>query len=488
MKIVLINPSDITFGKTSSTVSEKDPPLGLAYIASALQKAQHEVQIIDGVGSQLSWNDMCETLSKSDPDIIGITTHTRVLRSAFELAIKSKEYYPRVLVVLGGHGTFTIEEQILRRIESVDIIVRGEGEETMVELADALEEGRSIGEILGVCFKRSEGNVVINPPRPFIQNLDLLPFPARHLLPMTSYIRERFSGILGRESFKGTALISSRGCPFSCVFCAATKFYGHRWRPRSAENVIDEIEHLYLSYKKLGLNGFVVADDNFLVDPKRVMKICDFLIDRGLSHLKWMCDARVDSAEEKLYSKMYEAGCRVLAFGIESGNDKVLRLIKKGITTDMVRRAVKIAKSVGLKIWGYFLFGLPGDTDETIMDTIRFSEELDLDNVEIHPVQMYPGTEMGREQNIDWLNFLIEEELHEDVGQQTGFAGFHPCVPTYSDRDRMKTIMTYITRRQNLQRMRKKSITNLVYYGLTRPKKALEYLFNRMRTRDRLPQ
>jgi len=366
----------------------------------------------------------------------------------------------------------------------VDIIVRGEGEETMVELADALEKGWSTGETLGVCFRRNN-DVVINPPRPFIQNLDLLPFPARHLLPMKSYIRERFSNILGKESFKGTALISSRGCPFFCVFCAATRFYGHKWRPRSAENVVDEIEHLYLNYKKLGLSGFVVADDNFLVDSKRVMKICDLLIDRGLSHLKWMCDARVDSADEKLYSKMYEAGCRVLAFGIESGNDKILKSINKGITTNMVRTAVKTAKSVGLKIWGYFLFGVPGDTDETIMDTIRFSKELDIDHIEIHPVQMYPGTEMGGEHNIDWLNFIVEKELNEDVGKQTGFAGFHPRVPTFADRDKMKTIMTYISRRQTIERRRKKRVSNLLYYGLTHPKKVIAYLFGRLRFRDK---
>jgi radical SAM superfamily enzyme YgiQ (UPF0313 family) len=494
MRVVLVNPPDITVAKKTSSkegktvkgrFSKREPPLGLAYIASALEKAQHEVYIIDCMGSELDWGQICETLEKSNPDLIGITTLTATLQSAFEVARKSKEFYPEVPVVLGGHGTFMIEETILRRIKSVDIIVRGEGEETIVELADVIEGGQSLKGVLGVCFKHNKHDVIINPPRPFIQNLDLLPFPARHLLPMESYINDQLPRVLGRESFKGTPLVSSRGCSFSCVFCAATRFYGHMWRPRSAENVIDEIEHLYQNYKKLGLGGFNFADDNFLADPHRVMKICDLLLDRGLSHLRWICEARVDSANERLYSKMYEAGCRVLAFGIESGNDMILRKIRKGITTDMVRRAVKISKAVGLKIWGYFLLGLPGDTKETIRDTIDFAEELDLDITAFHPVFMYPGTEMGKEQNVDWLNFLIEEELFTNVAHQTCFHGFHPCVPTYANRDEMKALMRYVTKQVAHAKARKKNILKLLLQGLAYPRKAAKFFFNRVSSEEK---
>jgi radical SAM superfamily enzyme YgiQ (UPF0313 family) len=491
MKVVLINPPDISvwkemLSKGGKTVKGRfslgEPPLGLAYVASALERAKHEVQVLDCVGFESNWGQICETLEKSNPDVIGITTLTATLQSAFELARKTKEYYPRVPVVLGGHGTFTIEEQILQRIDSVDIIVRGEGEETIVELADVIEGGQSLNGVLGVCFKHNKDDVFINPPRPFIQDLDSLPFPARHLLPMKSYIHEVFPSVLGKESFNGTSLVSSRGCPFSCVFCASTKFYGYKWRPRSAKNVIDEVEHLYQNFRKFGLNGFYFGDDNFTADPTRVMKICDLLNERGLSHLKWVCEARIDSAEETLYSRMYESGCRVLAFGIESGNDMILRKIRKGITKDMVRRSVKIAKAVGLKSWGYFLLGLPGDTEETMRDTLDFAEELDLDMAAFHPVFIYPGTDMGKEKNVDWINFLVEEELFTDLGHKTGFHGFHPCVPTYADRDKMKALMTYVTKRS---KARKKDISKLLLQGVAHPRRAAKFLFNRVLSKEK---
>jgi len=468
MRVVLVNPPDISVAKRKSSwigktvkgrFSSMEPPLGLAYIASSLERAQHEVHIIDCVGSELNWDQICDTLKKSDPDLIGITTLAATLQSAFEVATKSKEFHPEVPVVLGGHGTFKIEERILTRTKSVDIIVRGEGEDSVVELADALEKGHSIRETPGICFRLKTDEVVINQSRPFIQNLDLLPFPARHLLPMKSYVRDQLPDVFGKESFKGTPLISSRGCPFSCVFCASTRFYGQKWRPRSAENVVEEVNHLYQNYGKIGLSGFNFADDNFLAKPDRVIKICDLLIEKGLSHLKWICEARVDSAEEMLYSKMYNAGCRALAFGIESGNEKVLKASRKGVTKDMVRNAVKIAKSVGFKIWGYFLFGLPGDTDETMKETIEFAKELDLDINAFHPVFMYPGTELGDEQSIDWLSFIIEEELDAGAGHQNNISLFHPCVPTYADRGKMYTIMNHV-RREGIEGVKKKGVLN----------------------------
>lgn len=172
-------------------------------------------------------------------------------------------------------------------------------------------------EVPGISFRKGSGEIVTTASRHFIRDLDSLPFPARDLLHMKSYIRDYFPSVLHKESFKGTVLVSSRGCPFSCLFCAATRFYGHNWRPRSPQNAVDEIEHLHNSYGKFGLNGFYLGDDNFLVDRQRVFEICNLLIERGLSHLRWFCQARVDSADPKLYSKMYEAGCRLLELGIE---------------------------------------------------------------------------------------------------------------------------------------------------------------------------
>jgi radical SAM superfamily enzyme YgiQ (UPF0313 family) len=477
LKVTLINPPDITVVKRIELKKgfSIGTPLGLAYIGAVLQKSGYEVKIIDCVGSKLKWNKISSLLEKSSPHIVGVTTTTPTLLSAIEIARKSKELFPNIPVVFGGHGTFKLGSTILKRINEVDVIVHGEGEQTILELVRAIGNNLPLQKVSGISFRKKSREIRTIASRPFIQDLDSLPFPARHLLPMKSYIRDYFPSVLRKESFKGTVLVSSRGCPFSCLFCAATRFYGHKWRARSPQNVVDEIEHLYNNYRKLGLNGFYLGDDNFLVDPKRVCEICNLLIERGLSNLGWICQARVDSADLKLYSKMYEAGCRMLELGIESGNDQILRIIRKGITKNVVRNAVKIAKSVGLKTFGYFMLGLPGDTYETMMDTIQFAEELDLDAVQFNPTFIFPGTEMGKEKDIDWLNFLIQEELFTNPLPRTEL---HPCVPTYQDRQTMIEMVKYAMKRLKIKRIKRKRLSSLVLSGVAHPRKAVRYLID----------
>jgi len=441
MKVVLINPPDISVVKKSPPQKGIvfGAPLGLAYIAAVLEQADFEVQIIDcpGMTSErtFGWNEICEALERSLPDIVGITTTTPTLISAIELAKKSKELFPKVPIILGGHGTFTIEEEILARVKEIDAITCGEGEETIVELLRTYKNGSSLSNVKGIAFK-DEKEMIKTPPRAFIQNLDAIPFPARHLLPMRSYISP-----LGSEKRRGTTLITSRGCPFSCVFCASSMFWGHKFRARSAVNVVTEMGHLYSEYSKYGLNSFYFGDDNFTADKERVLRICDLIIERGLDHLGWSCQARIDCADEELFQKMYEAGCFELEFGVESGNEEILRQIRKGITTDMVRNAVRMAKNVGLKVHGSFIIGLPGDTPETIEETIKFSEEVEFDSTGFAPALVYPSTELAKSKNIDWLTFVVEEELANPVTFLGFHHYFHPCVPTYADRDEMKVVM-----------------------------------------------
>lgn len=460
MKVFLINPPDISVvrkrsdsgGKTvTGRFSSYEAPLGLAYVAGSMEAANIEIELLDTVGLSLSGPEIEDAIGRSTPDLVGITTLTSTLYSAIELAKISKSLHPKVPVVFGGHGAFMIERKIIENVKEVDIVAMGEGEETSVDLANAVKDGRSLKEVDGITFRTESGEAVATSPRGMIKDLDALPLPARHLLPMEKYIVEYMPKVLGKEMFKGTPLISSRGCPFLCVFCAASKFYGHNWRPRSPENVIKEISHLQEQYGNMGLNGFSFSDDNFTQDENRVIKICELMKENGLSNLRWACESRIDAVNPELYSKMYEAGCRFVAFGIESGNEQVLRRIRKGIKKEMVRNAVKTAKKVGMKTWGYFLLGLPGDTEETMMETLDFADELDLDAPVFHAAYIYPGTEMGTEQDVDWLNFLEQDELSQPANHNVGF---HPCVPTYADRDKMKDMIKYVMSRKK----QKKSI------------------------------
>jgi radical SAM superfamily enzyme YgiQ (UPF0313 family) len=468
LKVVLINPPDVgvfwdsspTAGKTiKGRFSNKEAPLGLAYIAAAVEEAGIEVELIDCAGRDMDRGQIEKAIDKSQPDLVGITTLTATLQSAFALSKILKQTYPNIPVVFGGHGAFLIERNILENIGSVDIIVQGEGEETIVELANVIQHHKSYKDVSGITF-RDKTSVFTSESRPLVMDLDALPLPARHLLPMENYVVEYMPKVLGRESFKGTPLISSRGCPFHCVFCASSKFYGHAWRKRSPDNVIQEIEYLRENYGNLGLNGFSFSDDNFTQDEERAIRICDIMIERGLSNMKWCCEARINAVNPHLYSKMYDAGCRFVAFGIESGNEQILKRIKKGITKEMVRKAVKTAKHVGMKTWGYFLLGLPDDTEETMMDTIEFSESLDLDLPVFHAAYIYPGTEMGEELNIDWLNFVVKEELTQPSIHNYGF---HPCVPTYQDRNHMKEMIKYV-----MKRKRQEKIFNRIFSKIRR--------------------
>lgn len=434
MKVVLINPPDISVIKGIPRMGGTlfGEPLGLAYLASVLERAGFQVDIIDYVGlgmeRTLNWEYICKSLENSSPDILGITTTTAKLMSVIILAKKFKQFH-KIPVILGGHGVFSIEKMILQRVHEIDVVVTGEGEKTIVELVKGYQEKSSLAGIKGIFF-RHDGKIIENQPRPFIKNLDAIPFPARHLLPMETYLR---SGI--------TQVITSRGCPHSCIFCSSSLFWGHRFRARSAKNVVDEIQYIYENYKKQGLKSFYYGDDNFTANKKRVLEICNLILERKLEHLNWICQVRVDCADEELFQAMRNAGCQMIEIGVESGSNEVLRIIKKKITTDMVKKCVKIAHDVGIKVHANFIIGLPGDSKETIQQTVKFSDEVAFDQMAFQTTQVYPSTELAKHKKIDWLNFLIEEELKNPI---TILPFFHPCVPTYCDRDEMKKVLGQI--------------------------------------------
>jgi anaerobic magnesium-protoporphyrin IX monomethyl ester cyclase len=356
-------------------------PLGLGYLAAVLEKNKYEVDVIDCQASRLTYEDFKREISKRQPDIVGVTSTTLTYKSALQIAKITKEAHPSSLTVLGGsHVTFW-DVEALQECPQLDVVVRKEGENTILELVERLEAGKDFHDILGVTCKKGE-EIVRNPDRPYIEDLDSLPFPAHHLWPLDRLRK------YGKVIFP---LMTSRGCVYWCEFCSAVRMFGRRYRMRSAKNVVDEIEYLH---KTFGANNFTFYDDAFTVDQSRVKEICRDIKNRNL-RIKWDCGTRVDMVTKDLLQKMKDSGCIAVWFGVEAGSQQVIDAMGKGFTPNRTRKAFKLAKEVGLMTIASVVFGFPGETRETAWKTIKFVEEIDPDDVGYYIATPYPGTPMA---------------------------------------------------------------------------------------------
>ncbi|MEM3697753.1 MAG: radical SAM protein [Candidatus Bathyarchaeia archaeon] len=375
MKVCLISPPYNSEAK--SVVGVSSPPLGLAYIASMLRQ-NHEVKIIDSNILNYSLEDVEREMRSFNPDVVGITSVTPSIYGAYKVAETAKKVKENCTVVLGGpHATF-MPRRTMEECKYVDIIVRGEGEETTRELIETIEKGASLNEVKGITF-RKENEIIDAEPRPFIKNVDDIPFPSIDLLPMHLY---KFNGV------KYTAMLTSRGCPFKCSFCSSSRLFGGYWRGRSPENVLEEIRIVYDDYN---IRNIEFVDDTFTLNRERAEKICDGIIKEGID-ISWGASSRVDTLSKKLVEKMRKAGCWILFLGIESGSQKILDAIGKRITIEQAKKAVKIVKDAGIKVLGSFIIGFLQDTTETIKETIKFAKSLNLDYAEFSILTPYPGT------------------------------------------------------------------------------------------------
>lgn len=370
MKILLINPK-CTTGKARWI------PLGLAYIASVLIKAGFQVKVMDGDISGMQ---------DFEPDVVGITATTPQIDEAWRIAEEVKKFMPLTTVVLGGvHPTIMPVESIVN--SSIDIVVIGEGEQTMLELCIALRDKLPLEYVEGIYYKSGNQSFTVTKPRELIQDLDSLPCPARELF---NFPQDYKPGYFRREPT--ATILTSRGCPGRCTFCNKSIF-GSKFRMRSALSVVTEIVFLAGVY---GIKEFHISDDNFTTDKNRALEICDRLIDLKLDII-WACSngIRVDFVTQELLDKMKQAGCYRVAFGIESGSPEILKNINKNITLDKIENAVKMAKKSGLITVGFFMVGNYGETDKTINETIRFIRKIGLDYTQFTIATPYPGTELA---------------------------------------------------------------------------------------------
>ncbi|MGC8787767.1 MAG: B12-binding domain-containing radical SAM protein, partial [Anaerolineae bacterium] len=378
MRIALISPK---WNKKANDY----PPLGLAYLAAVLERDGHHVKIFDfGLNPHTALEDDVQAVCAFDPHIVGITAMTSVYHSALETATLLKAYLGRPIIVGGPHAT-VYPERVLAESPVIDYVVRGEGEETIQELVHALCGNGDLSTIRGLTY-RLRGEVLSNPDRPLITDLDALPFPARHLFDLRRY------GLCTPDGQPMVTILSSRGCPYNCSYCFKG-IVGRTYRQRSPGNIIAEIRQVIDQY---GIRNFYFIDDLFTIDQRRLEAITEQLIREELD-IRWQCLGRVDRVDAEILRKMYAAGCRRIHFGIESGNEEVLRRIGKGIKPEQVRQAVRWAQEAGIHVKGYFMLGLPGDTEETMQQTVDFAVELNLDEAMFSLTTPFPGTRLWDE-------------------------------------------------------------------------------------------
>ncbi|MEM1660333.1 MAG: radical SAM protein [Candidatus Bathyarchaeia archaeon] len=374
MKVTLVNPP------YPKSAHQHPPfiPLSLAYLGAISEQDGHEVTIIDCQGERLSHEDFRRKLEKIDSDVVGITSATLTYKSALKIARIAKEVYPNCITILGGcHATFW-DVNALEECSSLDIIVRKEGELTFKELLNKLEHKEKIDTIQGITFRK--GNKIFrNEDRPFIENLDDLPFPAHHLFNLKAY--SKVGGVI-------VPVMTSRGCVYWCDFCSAVRMFGRKYRMRSPKNVVDEMEAVYTKY---GVRQFTFYDDAFTVDQKRVEEICDEIIKRRLD-IKWDCETRVDMVNRSLLEKMKRAGCIAIWFGVESGCQMIIDRMKKQFKIEQTRKAFRLAHEVGLMTVASVILGFPGETEETAWETINFVKSLNPADVGFYIATPYPGT------------------------------------------------------------------------------------------------
>jgi anaerobic magnesium-protoporphyrin IX monomethyl ester cyclase len=332
------------------------PPLGICYIASNLMAHGFEVSVVDLAISEPDPGRAESEIRREQPRILGITASTSTYMKALKIAKKAKEIDPRTVTVIGGpHVTFTAQEALAN--PEIDLVVRNEGEVTMMELCNLyLKDEGTLNSIQGISY-RYHSKVVDNPGRPLIRDLDQLPFPARHLLPLDLY------------KIPAT-LITSRGCPSKCVFCAAEAMSGGAYRVRSPGNVLEEIDELK---RQCSPSLYFIADDTFTVFHDRTKEICTGLSKAGV---RWMCESRVNFVNRELLRNIADSGCFAIQFGVESGSQRVLNSIRKSITVDQIRNAVKWARQSGLLAVCSFMVPHPEDTLDTIAETKRLMLEL----------------------------------------------------------------------------------------------------------------
>ena len=441
MKVMLIFPPNVEVIEPFKSAKRKPPkllwgfPLGIGYLGSVLRQKGFNVSILDSCFEGMHMDDIVNKVEEFKPAVVGIGCLTHILKTSVVLAKAIKKRDENIKVVFGGpHATYDYEN--LLKMNALDWVVIGEGENTFTELCEKIKNGQSVDNVKGIAFRDCDGNIKKTALRPLIEDLDNVPFPARDLVDFGKYIKSY--GVLE----KSVDIMSSRGCVNRCIFCSSSHLFG-KWRTRSSQDIIAEISELVEKYPEIKSVNFM--DDDFTANKQRVMELCNLLISTGLNRLNWVCLARGDQLDEEMVHSMKLAGCLRVHLGIESGSPEILKNINKRISLQQARSAVKLLSREKIEAFSFFMVGHPGETKQTIALTKRFAHELKSANTGFFISQVFPGTALARLQPIrDWVSYVYEPEINNPS------IFTHPCIPNFIPagftRESLKKICAGITK------------------------------------------
>jgi radical SAM superfamily enzyme YgiQ (UPF0313 family) len=388
------------------------PPLGILYLGAVLQERGIEVSVLDQPAKGFTIEETVNWVEKENPDILGFSTFASSGRTAASISNKVKEKNPNITIVFGNYYATFNPERILRKYPSVDIIVRGEGEKTAIDLVSCLRNKDNLKKVRGITFKNRE-NIVSTPDQPLMRDLDSLPFPDREL------IDDEYHSIIAGANVapkKFTSMVSSRGCVYRCRFCSCQRFARGMWRSRSVKNTLDELHFLASE----GYEQFIFIDDSFTLNQKRVIKLCREMRKEKID-MDWICEGRVDNCSYEMLREIARAGCRILYFGIESANQRILNYYNKQTTPQQSKTAVKKARKAGIDVVvGSFIVGAPDETREEIQNTIKFAKQIPIDFPQFNILGVYPGTDI-------WNEFEAKGLLKGGEYWETGVAVSEIC-------------------------------------------------------------
>ena len=428
MKTLLVNPP--WFILEEAELGQNATPSGLCYLAAALEKNNFEVKVLNAERTDESfyydwtkeidafesfrareikdhpvWQKVIDRIKSFEPDLVGISIRTPALESAKNLCTLIKDLDPEIDIVVGGpHPTVMAGDML--ETGNVDYVVRGEGEETLVELVKCLSRSGDLAVIKGLSYQREE-SIVHNPDRP-MSDLSVIAPPAKHLmLDLEAHDQDDFNPIM-----------TSRGCPYSCIFCGSANVWGRGVRYRKPSDIVQE---LIAVHEQFDTRFFSFDDDTFTLNEKHVREICDLIIANKLHEIpgfRWTCNTRPERLNLDLLLLMRKAGCAAVAIGIESGNDEVLKKIKKSYTSDDVRKAAAIIKKAGMVLAGQFIIGFPFETEEEMWDTVRLAEDIEAESVKVSVATPLPNTalfDMAMEggyfpDSVNWSDVMLHND------------------------------------------------------------------------------
>lgn len=447
MDILFINPPSPDnsiiirdFNRSGRTSKERIiwPQTSLAYLA-AMVPENLKIEILDCIAEKINWGKFLKILNVKKPRYVVSHVITSTAQNDLRVFEEAKKI-GAITITMGPHAT-ELPKKTLQKNLGLDFVILGEPEITFRELIKNLETKiHDFGKIKGIAY-RVQGKVKINEKREFLANLDELPIPRHDLLPLNKYVFPFMAS-------KFTFVLSERGCPFPCTFCRQPIMWERKVRHRSPESIIKELKIL----KKIGLEEFIFHSDTFTIDKDIVMKLCQMMIDENLN-FKWACNSRVDTVDEEMLKLMKKAGCWMIAYGIESGSQEILEKCKKEITVKQVEKAIRLTHKIGIKVYGYFIIGLLGETQKTIEETIGFAKRLPITFAIFHTASPYPGTKFYKQvKEKGWLTSEKWKEIDQGRASSVNY-------PQLSGEE----IMIGIKRAYRLFYLRPRVILNILY-------------------------